>query len=339
MRKFVSYLLLAGLILAYCLGLGTSQVSAANNNQTTGYDLSITKTHSGNFTQGQTGVYTITVTNIGDTSEAGGGNTQVVDDLPAGLTPTAATGDGWVCIISDSNVTCQRSDELQPGNSYPDITLTVSVADNAPASVINSATVSLNASDSTPSNNTATDPTTIDLAPTTIGQITPLGITCSQFVSDSVPTVDEVLYTVQNGRIRTVNPSAFIYYSQVNAPGASNGNGSSIDFGIKVTQSNDGGWPNLGNYFSFFNPQVNVYDETCTRINTSGTFTPSSITFNVNDAEAGEVFYVGIRYQANTVVGLRVTAPYPTVTYTFVTSVDNTPISSTADSVIFTPAP
>src|SRR5260370_29095224 len=51
-------------------------------------DLTITKTHSGNFTQSQTGAaYTITVTNSrsGPTS----GTVTVADTLPTGLTATA----------------------------------------------------------------------------------------------------------------------------------------------------------------------------------------------------------------------------------------------------------
>ena len=51
-------------------------------------DLTITKTHSGNFTQGQTGAtYTLTVSNVGAVSTSG--TVTVTDTLPAGLTATA----------------------------------------------------------------------------------------------------------------------------------------------------------------------------------------------------------------------------------------------------------
>src|SRR5207248_10450754 len=50
------------------------------------------------------------------TTGAGGGSTSgtvtVADTVPAGLTPTAATGSGWSCGISGQVATCTRSDAL-----------------------------------------------------------------------------------------------------------------------------------------------------------------------------------------------------------------------------------
>ena len=103
-------------------------------------DLTIAKTHTGNFSQGGTGTYTITATNSGNGGTSG--TVTVTDTLPTGLTPTAANGTGWNCTISEQTVTCTRSDVLAAGASYPAITLTVSVRNNAPSSVTNTATVS-----------------------------------------------------------------------------------------------------------------------------------------------------------------------------------------------------
>jgi uncharacterized repeat protein (TIGR01451 family) len=123
----------------------------------TGPYLTIAKTHSGNFTQGQTGAaYTIAVTNAG--TLATNGTVTVTDTLPAGLTATAMSGTGWNCALSAS--TCTRSDALSAGGAYPAITLTANVASNAPSSVTNTATVAGGGETAT-SNNTATDPTTI----------------------------------------------------------------------------------------------------------------------------------------------------------------------------------
>ena len=120
-------------------------------------DLTISKSHTGNFSQGQTGAtYTITVSNNG--SGATSGTVTVSDTLPAGLTATAISGTGWSCGTLTS---CTRSDALLPGASYPAITLTVSVAGNAPASVTNTVTVSGGGEINT-ANNTASDPTTVD---------------------------------------------------------------------------------------------------------------------------------------------------------------------------------
>ena len=88
----------------------------------------------------------------------------VVDTLPAGLTATAAdsgTINGWSVSTSGQTVTATRSDVLAGGASYPAMTLTVSVADNAPASVTNTATVS-GGGDVNPTDDTAT---TIDHRP------------------------------------------------------------------------------------------------------------------------------------------------------------------------------
>src|SRR6266404_245664 len=95
-------------------------------------DLTITKSHSGNFTQGQVGAtYSITATNSGFAATSG--TVTVTDTLPAGLTATAISGTGWTCVLG--TLTCTRSDALAAGASYPAITLTVNVANNAAASV------------------------------------------------------------------------------------------------------------------------------------------------------------------------------------------------------------
>src|SRR5205085_11265499 len=103
-------------------------------------DVTIAKRHSGNFTQGQTGTYTLTASNAGGAATSG--TVTVSDTVPAGLTPTSATGTGWACSISGQTITCTRSDALAAGASYPAISLAVSVAPNSALSVTNSAAVS-----------------------------------------------------------------------------------------------------------------------------------------------------------------------------------------------------
>jgi uncharacterized repeat protein (TIGR01451 family) len=112
--------------------------------------LSISKTHIGNFTQGQTGSYTVTVAN---TANAGptSGTVTVTETAPTGLTVTSMTGTGWTCNTS----TCTRSDVLAGGFTYPAITVNVSVAGNAGSPLVNQVSASgggsatANASDST----------------------------------------------------------------------------------------------------------------------------------------------------------------------------------------------
>ena len=125
---------------------------------TPGPDLTIAKTHTGNFTPGQSGAtYTISVANIGTASTSGA--VTVTDTLPvAGLSATNLSGTGWNCTLG--TLTCTRSDALAAAASYPAIILTVNVASNAPASVTNTVSVS-GGGDTSSGNNSATDLTTI----------------------------------------------------------------------------------------------------------------------------------------------------------------------------------
>jgi uncharacterized repeat protein (TIGR01451 family) len=123
--------------------------------------LTIAKSHSGNFTQGQVGAtYTITATNSGFAATSG--VVTVTDTLPAGLSATGISGSGWTCVLG--TLTCTRNDALAAGSSYPAITLTVDVANNAAASVTNTANVSGGGQTNT-TNDSATNPTTINQLP------------------------------------------------------------------------------------------------------------------------------------------------------------------------------
>jgi len=115
--------------------------------------LAITKSHTGDFTQGQTGAqYSVVVSNDGPGST--GGSVTVTDNPPTGLTVTGMSGNNWSCSTSS----CTRSDALAQGNSYDTITVTVNVSSNAASSVTNQAVVSGGGSAGT---QTATDSTTI----------------------------------------------------------------------------------------------------------------------------------------------------------------------------------
>ncbi|HXB69599.1 MAG TPA: hypothetical protein VNY05_15215, partial [Candidatus Acidoferrales bacterium] len=100
--------------------------------------LSIAETHTGNFSQGQAkAVYTIVVSNqtaAGPTT----GLVSVTEAAPAGITLVSMSGTGWAC----GGIACTRSDALNPGGSYPPITVTVNVDPAAPAQVTNTTTVS-----------------------------------------------------------------------------------------------------------------------------------------------------------------------------------------------------
>jgi uncharacterized repeat protein (TIGR01451 family) len=102
--------------------------------------LGITKTHTGNFTVGQTGDYTITVSNAGALPTVG--TVTVNDFLPFGMTATAINATGWTCSqLPTTFVNCTRADVLAVAASYPAITVTVSIDSNVSANVTNSANV------------------------------------------------------------------------------------------------------------------------------------------------------------------------------------------------------
>ena len=122
-------------------------------------DLAIAKSHSGNFTTGQNGVYTLTVSNAGPSPATG--TTTVSDTLPAGLGFVSGVGTGWSCAAAAQVVSCTHAGPLASGAALPAITLTVSVAANAPASLTNTATVSNPTFDNVAANDSASDPTTI----------------------------------------------------------------------------------------------------------------------------------------------------------------------------------
>jgi uncharacterized repeat protein (TIGR01451 family) len=123
-------------------------------------DLTITKTHSQPFAQGQLGAtYTLIVSNTG----AGPTNAPVTvtDSLPLSMTATSFAGSGWSCTLSP--LACQNVGTLPGGERYTPLTLIVNVSTDAPSSVTNTATVS-GGGDSSPGNNTANDLTSIIVA-------------------------------------------------------------------------------------------------------------------------------------------------------------------------------
>jgi uncharacterized repeat protein (TIGR01451 family) len=135
----------------------SAEVFSVTNTSTA--DLSLAKTHSGNFTTGQSGAYTLVVSNAGPI--AASGTTTVTDTLPAGLSYASAVGTGWSCGAALQVVTCTHAGPLASGGALPAITLTVNVAATAAASVTNTAVVSNPTFDNVAGNDTASDPTTI----------------------------------------------------------------------------------------------------------------------------------------------------------------------------------
>ena len=119
--------------------------------------LAITKSHTGSFVVGQSGTYTIAVSNTGNATTFG--TTTVVDTLPAGLVYASASGSGWSCSAAGQIVTCSSSAAIAPASAFPAISLSVNVPSTTPPGTLtNSAQASGGGAANTP---TANDPTTI----------------------------------------------------------------------------------------------------------------------------------------------------------------------------------
>ncbi len=105
-------------------------------------DLTVTSSHSGKFTQGQSGnKYSLVVSNIGP--QATSGAVTVSETMPtAALISTGISGSGWTCTLA--TFTCTRNDVLPPGpnSSYPAITVTVTALPSATGTAVNTAMVS-----------------------------------------------------------------------------------------------------------------------------------------------------------------------------------------------------
>src|SRR5437868_15420211 len=135
-----------------------SQIPGAGSGASCTSDLTIAKSHTDPFVRGSTGTYNLTVSNVGGTATSG--TTTVTDTLPAGLTPTAASGAGWTCAIVAQTATCTSTAVVASNGSFPAISITVNVDQSAANAVTNTATVSGGGEVNT-ANDTATDLTNV----------------------------------------------------------------------------------------------------------------------------------------------------------------------------------
>lgn len=143
----------------------TAQVISTTN--TPVIDLSVTKSHAGNFPAGGSGSFEIVVHNdgpepaVGDNTVVPAEYTTVVDTLPAGLTYDSASGTGWTCNAAGQVVTCEHQADIPAGGDLPTLTINVDVSPTAAASLDNTVVVSHPMFDSDPGNSSDTDTVTV----------------------------------------------------------------------------------------------------------------------------------------------------------------------------------
>ena len=132
----------------FTLGTAFTDVSPQVVNTVAVPSLVMTKTHSGSLVASQPTTFTLSVSNAGN-APTDGSTVTVADPFPAGSFSSIANagGAGWNCAISGLTLTCSRSDALAGNDAYPPILVDATVADPAPATIVNTATVSGGGSD------------------------------------------------------------------------------------------------------------------------------------------------------------------------------------------------
>jgi uncharacterized repeat protein (TIGR01451 family) len=185
-------------------------------------DLTVAKTHTGNFTRGSTGTYSIIVTNSATTA-TNGTTVTVTDTVPAGLTPTGASGTGWTCNIALQVVTCTRTSVLAGSASYPAISVTVSVAQNAASSITNTAAVSGGGQANT-ANDSSSDATSIisssDLSLTKV--VTTPGSGINSNVTFTITLTNSGPTNATNVAVKDQLPAGLTYVSSTPSVGTYN---------------------------------------------------------------------------------------------------------------------
>jgi uncharacterized repeat protein (TIGR01451 family) len=115
--------------------------SASDTDTVLSPQLTLAKTHAGNFTVGSNGVYTLQLSNTSTAANGAptSGTVTVTDTLPNGLSFVSGTGTGWTCSAAGQDVTCTSTTPIPVGANAAPITLTVAVGTAATGSVTNTA--------------------------------------------------------------------------------------------------------------------------------------------------------------------------------------------------------
>lgn len=122
------------------MNLDGGSSNGVNTTFYTGTDLALTSVvTSSPWIRGASGQIVLTIGNVG--AAAASGTLTVTANLPAGLTSTGMSGTGWTTNTNRISVT--RSDSLGVGSNHPVITLNVTVASNAAATLQPSFTLSV----------------------------------------------------------------------------------------------------------------------------------------------------------------------------------------------------
>jgi hypothetical protein len=127
---------------------------------------------------------------------------------------------------------------------------------------------------------------------------------------------DAFTYQVKSNKINSVSPGVIFYYNTITAPSAS--------FTLTVVETNTLNWKPM---FVQDLGQAILYDANCNKASgvtvnalyNSATKT-YTVTFNVTGATPGAIYYIGIKYSPQNLIGQPVKQPYPTSIYSWNTT-------------------
>ncbi len=131
-------------------------------------DLAVDVAYSGSHTVGESGAYTVTVTNNGPAASSS--VIAVSDPIPAAFTADTCAGSGWTCNMAGV-LTANYSSSLAAGASAS-FTVTGTITGSAGSILSNTATVSTGDTDPDSSNNSDTETFTIQVPDAVIAPIT-----------------------------------------------------------------------------------------------------------------------------------------------------------------------
>jgi uncharacterized repeat protein (TIGR01451 family) len=175
------------------MALGGGVPGAIPDSVAAGPSLSIDKAHlGGNFQVGETGQFSFTVRNVGDTTATG--TLTLVDTLPAGLSYRAASGSGWVVSVSSNNtITATWAGDVVAGDVTLPLIIDVDVAETARPSATN--TVEVSSADAGTA--TDTDIVSVDAAASTFVPGNPVSTLISE-AAPGFPVISASLHVRRN---------------------------------------------------------------------------------------------------------------------------------------------
>jgi uncharacterized repeat protein (TIGR01451 family) len=164
---------------------------------------------------------------------------------------------------------------------------------------------------------TASDPSSYTAF--TTGLTAPTATTCQQFAAHTSGTLTEEAYNVSKGKIGSIAPGVFFYYSKIVVSGATT---------FAVQQSNTAGWKIVSVQ------QAVLWNGNCakTAVTPKTDATTGRTTFDTTGLNPG-TYYTSIKYDPGSIVGTTVAAPYPAVPYTFGTYL-NTSLYQSSNQVV-----